>query len=514
MPTLSITDLFTPALSGVGATAAIAPPGGSWYAILLANSQALGLPTTSWEPGGPERTILALTANALAQEDGIISIMAQGGFLDYAATGTVTFTAANGQQVTQFVTPDPSIPIQNPTGVLGWLDVLASSVYQVTRLQATFAAQNVVFTNTTLASSGPHAPGTFHIGNPATGATYTNADTLTIAGGVGVTTTAPFIADARGPDGTSSVGTVTQMITTVTGVTVVNLLPFVGQNFESNTALAARCRASLASRSPNGPKGAYEYFALAAFDILQAETPPVTLRGGRITRVLSFAVPALGEVETIVANAAGVVPGVTNLDITGATNTTPIQLTVASTTGLSNGDFVTVRGVLGNTAANGTFTISNLTGTTFDLDGSVGNGGYVTSGQLNGGDLGEVDRVIQDNCVPDSVTATTISAADFPVAIVATVVVPLASVASYTTAVGLALTNYFASLPIGGIDGVLDYNDVIGVIYDAGIFNGQPSVVRHIPSLTLNGGTVNLSYSSPIDVAVMSPAAALSIYGV
>jgi hypothetical protein len=219
-------------------------------------------------------------------------------------------------------------------------------------------------------------------------------------------------------------------------------------------------------------------------------------------------------VETIVANAAGIVAGVTNLDITNATNTTPIQITVASTTGLSPGDFVTVRGVIGNTAANGTFTISGLTGTTFTLDGSVGNGVYFASGQLNGGDLGEVDRVIQENVVPDSVTASTFSATAFNVAIVASIVVPVASLAAYTTAVGLALTNYFASLAIGGIDGVLDYNDVIGVIYDAGIFNGQPSVVRHIPSLTLNGGTVNLSYSSPIDVAVMSPAAALSIYGV
>jgi hypothetical protein len=510
--TLSITDLFTPALSGVGATAAIAPPGGSWYAILLANSQVLGLPTTSWEPGGPERTILALTANALSQEDGIISIMAQGGFLDYAASGTVVFTAANGQQVTQFVTPDPSIPTQNPTGALGWLDVLASSVYQVTRLTATFAAQNVVFTNPTLAASGPHAPGTFHVGNPSTGATYSNADTLTIA--ASGTTTAPFVADVRGPDGTSAIGTVTQMITTVTGVTVVNALPFVGQNFENNTALAQRCRLSLATKSPAGPKAAYEYFALTSFDVLLAETPSVTLRGGRITRVLSAASPVTGVVETIVANAAGVVAGVTNLDITNATNATPIQITVASTAGLANGDFVTVRGVLGNTAANGTFTISGLTGTTFTLDGSVGNGAYSASGQLNGGDLGEVDRVIQENVVPDSVTASTFSATAFNVAIVASIVVPVASLAAYTTAVQLALTNYFAALPIGGVDSVLDYDGIVGVLEAAGSFNGQSTVVRHIPSLTLNGGTVNLTYSSPSDVAVMSPAAALSIYGV
>lgn len=512
MTILSINDLFTPALSGVGATAAIAPPGGSWYAILLANAQALGIPTTSWEPGGPERTILALTANSLSQEDGIISLMAQGGFLDYAASGTVTFTAANGQRVTQQVTPDPSIPSQNPTGALGWLDVLASSVYQITRLPATYAAQSVVFTNSTASSDGPHPPGTFHVGNPATGATYSNADTLTIA--ASGTTTAPFVADAVGPNGTSAIGTVTQMITTVTGVTVVNSLPFVGANWEGNAALAARCRLSLGTKSPNGPRAAYEYFALTSFDVLQAETPSVTLRGGRVTRVESMANPVTGEVQTVVANAAGVVKGVTNLGITGATNATPIQITTASSHGLANGDFVTVRGVLGNTAANGTFTISGASGSVFTLDGSVGNGAYVASGQLNGGDLGEIDRTIQENVVPDSVTASTISATEFSVTIVASVVVPLASVAAYTSAASLALTNYFASLPIGGIDSVLDYDDVIGVLYGAGVFNGQPSVVRHIPSLTLNGGTVNLPYSGPLAVAVTNPASALSVSGV
>lgn len=64
--------------------------------------------------------------------------------------------------------------------------------------------------------------------------------------------------------------------------------------------------------------------------------------------------------------------------ITGATNATPIVITVASH-GYSTNDTVIVVGVLGNTAANGTFTITKIDDNSFSLNGSVGNGAY-TSG--------------------------------------------------------------------------------------------------------------------------------------
>ncbi|NWJ46464.1 MAG: hypothetical protein HXX08_11345 [Chloroflexi bacterium] len=50
---------------------------------------------------------------------------------------------------------------------------------------------------------------------------------------------------------------------------------------------------------------------------------------------------------------------------TGAAS--PITLTVGSTTGWANGNYVLVRGITGNTCANGVWVIANLTGTTFDL---------------------------------------------------------------------------------------------------------------------------------------------------
>lgn len=78
--------------------------------------------------------------------------------------------------------------------------------------------------------------------------------------------------------------------------------------------------------------------------------------------------------------------------ITGATNASPIVLTVGSTTGWNVGDLVVVRGVGGNTAANGTFRISALSGTTITLQtvappggtqiNTTGNAAYTSGGTI------------------------------------------------------------------------------------------------------------------------------------
>ena len=81
--------------------------------------------------------------------------------------------------------------------------------------------------------------------------------------------------------------------------------------------------------------------------------------------------------------------------VTGATNASPIVITAAtrdgtldgkhagaavSGHGLTTGDKVTVSGVLGNTAANGQWTIIVINSTTFSLTGSTGNGTYTSGG--------------------------------------------------------------------------------------------------------------------------------------
>lgn len=70
-----------------------------------------------------------------------------------------------------------------------------------------------------------------------------------------------------------------------------------------------------------------------------------------------------------------------NLAVTGATNASPIVITTAAH-GLATGDVVTIASVGGNTAANGTFRVTVVSSTTFQLDGSTGNGSYTSGGTV------------------------------------------------------------------------------------------------------------------------------------
>lgn len=62
--------------------------------------------------------------------------------------------------------------------------------------------------------------------------------------------------------------------------------------------------------------------------------------------------------------------------ISGATNATPIVITVAANSGLKTGDRIAIAGITGNTGANGEWTLEAVSATTYKLLGSVGNGAY------------------------------------------------------------------------------------------------------------------------------------------
>ncbi len=68
--------------------------------------------------------------------------------------------------------------------------------------------------------------------------------------------------------------------------------------------------------------------------------------------------------------------------VTAAGNATPIQITSA-THGLTTGARITITGVTGNTAANGTFTVTKVNDNVFSLDGATGNGSYISGGTWN-----------------------------------------------------------------------------------------------------------------------------------
>lgn len=73
--------------------------------------------------------------------------------------------------------------------------------------------------------------------------------------------------------------------------------------------------------------------------------------------------------------------------VTNATNAAPIVISTSGNHNLTTGDQVTISGVAGNTAANGTFTATKVSATTFSLNTTTGNGAYTGGGQILGLDL-------------------------------------------------------------------------------------------------------------------------------
>jgi hypothetical protein len=574
IPQLTIDELIAPQTQA------------QWLANMLANDATVGLETTSWNSGDYIRTILTVMSFMYASEDGNIAIYAQSGFLQFCATGTVQLTTTKGDVVTVYVTPDPSIPAQNPTGAPGWLDALANSVYDVQRIQAQPAAQNIAFVNTTSVTPPSYAIGAYHVADASTANTFTNTAAMTLSpsstiggsitgtsntapisvstsgahglvngsqvyvGGVLGNTAAngfqtvtvtgsnsfslnnttgngayggggtvysvalyPFVADNTGTTaGNEPAGSITQTITANAGVYCSNYLPFVGVDWESNLDLADRCTLAIQTLSPGGPKGAVQYFAETASSLLAEQTPPLGLTSP-ITDVLVSLNNTTGIQTAYVANANGPVSGCVQLAITAATNATPIQITVAGH-GLSTGAYAIVAGVGGNTNANGSWVITVVDANNFTLNTSSGNAAYTSGGYVEGGDLGLVDSIVQANAVPDLGTTITASCSGVSVPFVATIAVPAAQVATYTTVANQMVVAFVEQFGIGGhkAGGVIGYNDFIGVLYAASLTNGQPTYIPKISGVLLNGTNADYTYPLPIDFVV--PAITLTVQGV
>jgi len=508
VPSLTFEEMLVP----------VAPQG--FLAKLLSNAAILGLNVTSWQSGGVARSILALLANSLSNQDSLASLMFAGGFLDFAATGRVPFTNIDGTITLVPVTPDPSKPSENPTGALGWLDVLADNQFDELRILDTFAGGAEAIINTSASTYGPFAIGTYHVADPYNNATYSNVASLTITpstvistvigvvassgliriqtfgahglvdgdvvGIVGVTgitglvdptawyvevvdadkfkllgstfggaytgggtvydpTVATVQADTKGAaststdaTGTPNVHTVTQAVTSLSGVSVDNLEIFSGSDIESNVSLARRCRLKLQWLSMRGPKGAYEYAALSAYFLAQELNPPETL-SQPITREIEFVDKRTGIITVWIANASG------------APNATDVRI---------------------------------------------------------------VDDVEAAFAEATASTEITLAATNVSVAVVVEIWLPAAfNVPATTVLFQTALQLYFATLPIGGLTdpggayaNVLPFTDVLGAIYEA----AQTTQIQlDNVALTLNGGTVDipLDLSDTLaEVASLSPA--------
>ncbi|AKT38248.1 baseplate J/gp47 family protein [Chondromyces crocatus] len=238
----------------------------SIYSIL----KAVGLPVTAWQEGSVARTIIAIVAALFAGYTEVMVLAIRAGFLDLAE------------------------------GI--WLTLLAKHVYNVDRLEATFASGVVVIDN---AGGGSY---TFDSGeviflNPATKKTYTNAVAFTV-GPLETGKQVDLRATEAGSTSTAGPGQINAFETKFLGLSCSNPAALIGFDAESDPALRQRCRDSLGALSPNGPEAAYLYVAKSA------RRPDKTPIG--INRV--YIPPALGDgsVYAYVATPSGPVQGVAN----------------------------------------------------------------------------------------------------------------------------------------------------------------------------------------------------------
>jgi hypothetical protein len=232
---------------------------------LYSGLNTVGVDTTSWKAGSPVRTLLTLTAIFLSAFSELMAAIAKSGFLELSS----------GQ----------------------WLTLVARYVYGEERMTATFAAGEITLTNT---GGGAYAgdAGDLVFSNPDTGKTYRNTEAY-VLDPLG-TTTVGIVADEAGSDSTSGATTISELVTTLLGVTCSNAAAVVGQDEETDPLLRTRCYEKLGALSPNGPWDAYSYAARTA---TRQDGSAIGVTRVRVTR------DGYGNVNTYVATASGAVSG-------------------------------------------------------------------------------------------------------------------------------------------------------------------------------------------------------------
>lgn len=226
----------------------------------------MNLDTTSWRPGAPTRTLIAICAVVLAWLSVVVSLIAKMGFLEYA----------EGE----------------------WLRLRALLVYGVVQTEATFAAGNLTLDNIAGGVYGPFDANEVVAQCTATGKTYVNTEPFSL-GALETGKVVAFRAEEQGSSSSAAAGQIDALVTTMLGVTVTNAADFVGTDKEEREDLASRCVSSLGALSPNGPKEAYKYVCLTP--ALNGNVP--------VNRVRVLDPPGDGTLTVVIAGAAGALTG-------------------------------------------------------------------------------------------------------------------------------------------------------------------------------------------------------------
>lgn len=483
-------------------------------ARLLAIGTSVKLKATSWQEGSMVRSILTIASYAFAFGDSVVSGIAQGGFLDYAASGTISYTDANGVTTTTPVTPE-----WGP----GFLDVLTDGLYDTQRIGLASAGGVEAFTNTSASTYGPIAAGTLHVSNPATKISYSSTTAVTIPPspivGTSIVGVSNYFGQIKIVTSTNH-GLSTGTVVNVTGVTGVPPLsaPWSGRVTVVDATTLALDGTTMAGAYVSGGTVRTPTTATMTADTAGAVGSSVDANG----------IPATNTVNVLVTNLLGVTCG--NVDVFFGTDVesnvdlaSRARLRLQSlSTGGPRGAYEYYALSAAQWAATLTpplrlgAAITRVRRITNPSNGTVFVFGANAVGAMSSADVAVGDAVLQAYATPEAVTSKMVSATNRNVSCAVTVWLPatLATEANRGI-IQVAIQDYFTTLPIGGVDdpqggytAIVPVQGVAGAIFDA------LEDIRIRPqniSVVLNGKAQDLQLVvSPLlliaDVALLSPA--------
>lgn len=489
--TLTQSQVFTPELVA------------AWRSQLYALAVDFELPTTSWRVSDPERVILEIMSYVGQNWDATASLISQGGFLDWAATGTVTYQNADGTSTTVPVSPDPSTSA-NPDGRSTWLDQLCEQNYATPRIRKTSAGGPMALINTSASTYGPFAAGGYHVADPFNGAAYSS--TVAIASIPPSTVIGTAITGAA-----DNGGLVELTFSTAHGLATgdpIFVLGVLGTTEANGAWYVTSTGASTLTLDGSTFTNAYTSGGTAYAPLVASFT--ADLPGTMSNSVDADGVTAARTVTTSVTSLIGV--SVQNLDPFEGSDTesntallkrAKLKLQAVTTNGASGAyEYYALSSILLAPELTNPLTVSSAITRVLVVGDKLTGHTNVFVANANGAptndDLAATDAVIQAYATPVAHTTDTKKATNVGV----TAVFEVYAKASYCTDANKALLiaavqAYVRALDIGGetdpggdYTNVLPLNDIVGVIFETGTANRVPI---ENATATLNGLAADVS---------------------